>query len=700
MDAGGTATTECPPNRGAEWKHESPEFIRGESQHELSAWLLPLTGTAQKILTETPTSETTVKVCPNCYKNRRPNYEYTGTTLDSCVYCGSKLEVIRNPHPSPVILVQKICRTCKESYLQPSGLDTFCPKCGNKLESEREQSQIISATLKRDPYKVDRAFHEAQSTAALYQSKAAVSEDEVRRLLGTLQLLQGEVPQELASKLYNVNAQSRLGLQVLQVFLNLWNQQDPQHPQPIHYRKISAAVKDAMKKEIERRVEAKELDGRYAEKLKTSVDEIENSTVRRRLNELAKLPNPDCKGYPHREGVCRCWCAVCVKPDTIIVGDNRPIRELSDGNLCVGQKSVQQIHGRFEREYSGVMKRITASGLLPVECTPDHPILVCSGNGNVSEPYWKFAGDIRMKKSNEVGDYLVLPILSSFIDSANIDLRKFTGEHGLIQLQAKKRPFSFPITYDTAWLIGLYIAEGFPGGERGLYLSIGKHEIELAQNISRIVTRLGYPIRSSETRTSLQMCVASRILERAFKSWCGSGAANKHLPDFALFHSDARVLRGLLDGYLAGDGCAAKSYDGTVYQDMVAATVSKLLALQLQLLCARLGLFLQIHEKKTQPTTMIEGRLVNQKPVFQLRLSLSHARNKRVRKRSSMFMSPVWRIENRFYRGMVNNLETDDHTYLVSNAVVHNCLYGFRVPPLFWEDPGFYALRLPKVGGA
>jgi SAM-dependent methyltransferase len=32
MDAGGTATTECPPNRGSEWKHESPDFSRGENQ--------------------------------------------------------------------------------------------------------------------------------------------------------------------------------------------------------------------------------------------------------------------------------------------------------------------------------------------------------------------------------------------------------------------------------------------------------------------------------------------------------------------------------------------------------------------------------------------------------------------------------------------------------------------------------------------
>jgi len=32
MDAGGTATTECPPYRGSEWKHESPDFSRGENQ--------------------------------------------------------------------------------------------------------------------------------------------------------------------------------------------------------------------------------------------------------------------------------------------------------------------------------------------------------------------------------------------------------------------------------------------------------------------------------------------------------------------------------------------------------------------------------------------------------------------------------------------------------------------------------------------
>ena len=27
MDAGGTATTECPPNRGSLWKHESPRLL-------------------------------------------------------------------------------------------------------------------------------------------------------------------------------------------------------------------------------------------------------------------------------------------------------------------------------------------------------------------------------------------------------------------------------------------------------------------------------------------------------------------------------------------------------------------------------------------------------------------------------------------------------------------------------------------------
>jgi len=37
MDAGGTATTGCPPKRrGSWWKHESPDLSRGENQ----AWLL------------------------------------------------------------------------------------------------------------------------------------------------------------------------------------------------------------------------------------------------------------------------------------------------------------------------------------------------------------------------------------------------------------------------------------------------------------------------------------------------------------------------------------------------------------------------------------------------------------------------------------------------------------------------------------
>jgi hypothetical protein len=37
MDAGGTATTGCPPNKGSEWKHESPDFSRGENQIVLAS---------------------------------------------------------------------------------------------------------------------------------------------------------------------------------------------------------------------------------------------------------------------------------------------------------------------------------------------------------------------------------------------------------------------------------------------------------------------------------------------------------------------------------------------------------------------------------------------------------------------------------------------------------------------------------------
>jgi hypothetical protein len=69
--------------------------------------------------------------------------------------------------------------------------------------------------------------------------------------------------------------------------------------------------------------------------------------------------------------------------------------------------------------------------------------------------------------------------------------------------------------------------------------------------------------------------------------WCGRGAHNKQVPHFILHHKNKEVLSAFLDGYWAGDGCVEHRQYGALRQ--MAITASSKLALEIQLLGARLG---------------------------------------------------------------------------------------------------------------
>ena len=104
----------------------------------------------------------------------------------------------------------------------------------------------------------------------------------------------------------------------------------------------------------------------------------------------------------------------CTKPNEIILGDNVPINEMSVGGHAIGRSGFNSVTATFVRQYLGPMIKIKAQGLLPVELTPEHPLLVCSSisrsNGKIigfTEPEWKQARDVVVKPLDKDGDYLI-----------------------------------------------------------------------------------------------------------------------------------------------------------------------------------------------------------------------------------------------------------------------------------------------------
>lgn len=368
-------------------------------------------------------------------------------------------------------------------------------------------------------------------------------------------------------------------------------------------------------------------------------------------------------------------CPMCVKGDTIILGDNKPISQLNVSDNYIGIKGHEKVRETFTRHYNGYMTRIKACGLLPIDITPEHPMLVVTSKtksgviSSLSKPYWKESKNIVPKHGHKDGNYLIIPRIKGILDTNKIDLQQFTSIRGAKIAKGKGFTLSFPINKETAWLLGIYVAKGSseiehfkdasPNG--AIRFSFGKHESKLHNRVCKIIKSLGYSPSVVEKEWATEIVVPSIILNKAFSMWCGQGAKNKQIPDFILLHKDLSLIEAFIDGYISGDGCIYK-------RNTQAETVSKILALQLQLLYARLGIFLHVSYKRPRED-LFQGRKVYRHESY----ALYHSTKSQAKIFDNFIVTPIRKLNSRVYEGDVYNLETDDNTYLVSNALVHNC---------------------------
>jgi len=175
---------------------------------------------------------------------------------------------------------------------------------------------------------------------------------------------------------------------------------------------------------------------------------------------------------------------------------------------------------------------------------------------------------------------------------------------------------------------------------------------------------------------------------------CGRRAPNKRIPWWILYNRKD-VLAAFLRAYFEGDGCRynplrkhVKS-KSVVSPVLVASTVSKTLALQIQQAFSRFGVFVKLYEQTPKSSRIIAGRVCYPKEkVYIIQLTESKGYEVLGLKRSGVtreirqylededcFYLPVKRIRQIPYEGPVYNIETTSHTYLASNIVIHNCSY-------------------------
>ena len=354
----------------------------------------------------------------------------------------------------------------------------------------------------------------------------------------------------------------------------------------------------------------------------------------------------------------------CVPPDELILTDDgyKEIREIKVGDFILdGNGKPTRVLKTFKREYSGSILQIKAQGVLPFSVTPEHPLLVAKveevpyirgkPRKQVKEMFFSPAREVKK------GDYLVIPKL------------KLTDKSGEVK---------------TPKLFGRFVADGsttlYKEGkyDRG-YTCIVFGNNEEWTSLKKEMELYGKP-RVCKQESAYQVFFGRLKTSRLFRGLFGERAVSKKIPRCILF-SDRETVREFIKGYLDGDGhFEPKS------ERFYASTVSKGLALQLQLLSTKLDTLPHLRfSKRRSNVGQIGGRKIRQKDryiigfspksseIFSGRKSRWKYKRSKVLEDENYFYVPVVLVEKGHYSGYVYNLHTESNTFLLNNCVVHNC---------------------------
>jgi NADH-quinone oxidoreductase B subunit len=380
--------------------------------------------------------------------------------------------------------------------------------------------------------------------------------------------------------------------------------------------------------------------------------------------------------------------ACCTPPDTILLGDNKPISSYRAGDRAIGATGHNEVTRTFSRQFQGDLLKIRGRGMLPMMVTPEHPVLTVgrrlrSGKGEYSDiQVWKSASQLisappvkrdgRFLYPTADHDCLLIPRIKGSVKVKTVKLDEFATKRGLNVARGRGEdpPLEFPLNIETAWFLGVYTAEGWTSENHDVFFALGHDEEALVRRIERVARSLGYAPFVKVRETGVNVRFSSSILARALRVWCGHLAENKKMPDFVLYHKDIEVLKSYMAGYLEGDGNGTVDPRGPEYDR--ASSTSRTLTMQLQLAYARLGLFACIRPGAKGGESKIMEREVTTNDAYELWLQTNRKRNG-FDMQSDFIAVPIRSITKVPYSGQVNNIETTDNTYLVSNAVVHNC---------------------------
>jgi len=370
----------------------------------------------------------------------------------------------------------------------------------------------------------------------------------------------------------------------------------------------------------------------------------------------------------------------CLPPDEKVVireGDWIDISSISVGIPVLNSKGNQTIVTETnKRKYNGILFKIVpfVSPYNSFCVTTEHPILAIKRR-------WLKSARISNKKSwLRVEEKELLNTKPDYVEASGLEIGDYLTF--VVNRRIKDNPI---LTKDIMRLLGYYLSEGYIAAKNSLVaFAFNKKEKDAISEVKNIILNVtGKEAKERIRKNVCEVYVCSRKLVKFICSNCGKLARNKKLSEEVLILPAEKQI-SLIGTYFIGDGCSNKRrpHNNPIYR---MATASEVLAIQLQELLARQGIFSSI-KKVFRKEHFIEGRMIRKSILYEISFMIKR-KNKFVHYNGKHFLVPIKKIEKNHFKGDVFNFEVEKepHTYLVKGFAVHNCVVALAVSSMLTE---------------
>lgn len=371
----------------------------------------------------------------------------------------------------------------------------------------------------------------------------------------------------------------------------------------------------------------------------------------------------------------------CLPPEEQIVipsGGWKNISSMKIDEPVVNDEGIEtSILKTFEIDYKGPMLKILpfVSPFNSFSVTPEHPVLCIKRN------WFK----TRNQKPNSKWARIMESNFSSknpeFVASKNLE----EGDYLVFSFNKHMKDTEF---FTNEWMrfIGYYLSEGYiTANDSVVNFAFNRNETEPIKEVKNLIYKITGKTGSQRTRNNVtEVYVCSRKLARKLASFAGKFASKKTLSEEIMLLPSKKQLE-IINTFYIGDGDATtrRKNNSPTYR---LATASEKLAIQLQEILARNGIFGSIMKRPRLKKHFIEGREIKGRDLYIVSFK-KEKKHRFVHCRENTFLVPIKKIEKSVYNGFVYNFHVNGtpNSYLVKGFAVHNCVAAIATSSVLTE---------------